>query len=120
MADLGYESASVVFLISRVGTGKQAQKFVEELGNDPIVGTTVYVSKSDLALKRSVFERVGDDEEYTRMVSILPHRSQFNCRIFQVSANHVGFLQLIQLFLSALQVRERQSRSRHGGSSSIA
>jgi hypothetical protein len=69
MADLGYESASVVFLISRVGTGKQAQKFVEELGNDPTVGSTVYVSKSDLALKRSVFKRIRDDNEYTAMVS---------------------------------------------------
>jgi len=120
MEKLGYESASVVFLISRVGTSQQAQKFVEELGNDPDVGTIVYVSKSDLTLKRSVFKGIEDDNEYTRMVSRLSHRSQLNCRIFQVSADHVGFLQLIQLFLCALQVRERQSRSRHGGSSPIA
>jgi hypothetical protein len=69
MTDLGYESASVLFLISRVGTGKQAQNFVEKLGNDPTVGSTVYVCKSDLAMKRSVFERVGDDDEYTALVS---------------------------------------------------
>ena len=111
MADLGYESASVVFLISRVGTGKQAQKFVEELGNDPIVGSTVYVSASDLALKRSVFERVEDDEEYTVLVS----RFTEQISIQLSAANHDYFLQLIRLFLSALQVRVEQSRSQLDG-----
>ncbi|KAF2184563.1 hypothetical protein K469DRAFT_666366 [Zopfia rhizophila CBS 207.26] len=79
MERLGYNNASVVFLISRVGTSETARQFVEGLGNDSRIGNTVYVSENDMALKRAAFENSGDNNGYT--------------------------LLLIKLFLAALQVR---------------
>ena len=69
MERLGYDNASVVFLISRVGTSEEARQFVQGLGNDPSIGSTVYVSPSDLAAKRAAFERSGDNNAYTLLVS---------------------------------------------------
>lgn len=73
MERLGYDDASVIFLISRVGTSKKAQQFVQGLGNDPSIGSTVYVSPSDLAAKRAVLKNSGDNDAYTVLVSKLPH-----------------------------------------------
>lgn len=70
MEELLYQAASVVFLISRVGTSEQARKFLDELRNDPFVGSTVYASPDDLALKREAFRRSGDDTGYTALVSV--------------------------------------------------
>jgi hypothetical protein len=71
MERLGYDNTSVLFLISRVGTSKEAQQFVQDIGNDPSIGSTVYVSPSDLAAKRDVFKRSGDSNAYTLLVSII-------------------------------------------------
>src|SRR5579871_5843921 len=69
MKRLGYDDASVIFLISRVGTSEEAKQFVQGLGEDPIIGNTVYVSPSDLAAKRAVYEKSGDNDAYTILVS---------------------------------------------------
>ena len=71
MKRLGYDNASVVFLVSRVGTSEKARQFVEGLGNDPSIGSTVYVSPMDLAAKRAAFKKSGDNNAYTLLVSII-------------------------------------------------
>ena len=70
MDRLGYGYASVVFLISRVGTSEDARQFIQGIGNDPIIGSTVYVSLGDLAAKKTVFEKSRDDNAYTLLVSV--------------------------------------------------
>jgi hypothetical protein len=70
MEQLRYDNASVVFLISRVGTSESARLFIQGLGEDPIIGSTVYVSHSDLAAKKAAFERSGDNDAYTILVGI--------------------------------------------------
>jgi hypothetical protein len=69
----GYDDASVIYLISRVGTSKGAQQFVQGLGNDPSIGSTVFVCPSDLAAKRAVLKKSGDNNAYTVLVSKLLH-----------------------------------------------
>lgn len=71
MARLAYDDASVAFLISRVGTDERARQFVQGLGDDPSIGSIVYVSPSDLAAKRAVFVKSGDNNAYTVLVSII-------------------------------------------------
>jgi len=68
MDRLGYDNASVIFLVSRVGTSEKAKRFIQGLGNDPSIGSTVYVSPGDLAAKRAAFERSGDNNAYTLLV----------------------------------------------------
>ena len=69
MRKLGYTDASLVFLISRVGTSEVARVFVEGLGNDTYIGQAVYVSPADLQLKRAAFQNSGNDIGYTELVS---------------------------------------------------
>ncbi|KAF1981824.1 hypothetical protein K402DRAFT_408161 [Aulographum hederae CBS 113979] len=83
MRHLGYQDASVVFLIARVGNNEEARKFIEDLGKDALVGDSVYVSPDDLASKRAAFEKSGANKAYTET--------------------------LVKLFLSALEVRTRSS-----------
>jgi hypothetical protein len=69
MEDLRYDDASIIFLISRVGTSEGARQFVEGLGHDSIIGRMVYVCPSDLGSKRAAFDRSGNNDEYTLEVS---------------------------------------------------
>jgi hypothetical protein len=71
MKRLKYDDASVIFLISRVGTSEEARQFVQGLGKDPSIGSTVYVSPGDLAAKRAVYQKSGDNNAYTVLVSIM-------------------------------------------------
>lgn len=65
-----YDKASVIYLISRVGSSTEARQFIQGLGEDPQIGSTVYVSTLDLASKRAIYEGRGDDE-YTSLVSVM-------------------------------------------------
>jgi hypothetical protein len=71
MENLRYDDASIIFIISRVGTGEGARQFVNRLGNDSIIGRMVYVCPSDLGSKTAPFERSGDNDEYTLEVSVI-------------------------------------------------
>ncbi len=71
MKQLGYGDAAVIFLISRVGTSEGARQFVQGLGEDATIGSTVYVSPSDLAAKRAVYEKSGDNNAYTVLVRVM-------------------------------------------------
>jgi hypothetical protein len=71
MKNLGYDSASIIFIISRVGTNEEARKFVKGLGDDSAIGRMVYVCPSDLGSKRAVFERSKENDEYTLEVSVI-------------------------------------------------
>lgn len=71
MKHLGYGDAAVIFLVSRVGTSEEARRFVQGLGEDAAVGSTVYVSPSDLAAKRAVYEKSGPDNAYTVLVRVM-------------------------------------------------
>jgi hypothetical protein len=89
MERLGYNNASVIFLISRVGTSEEARQFVKGLGEDYRIGSTVYVSPSDLALKRAAFERSGDNNAYTLLVSIIPMYIVTQISYVRASANYI-------------------------------
>lgn len=91
MERLDYSNASVVFLISRVGTSEEARQFVKGLGEDRSIGSTVYVSPSDLALKRAAFKRSGDDNAYTLLVSIITTCIVTQISLYvRVSANYIS------------------------------
>ena len=66
-----YGPASVLYLISRVGTDETARRYVEALANDKDIGSAVYVTPADLGLaaKRTVFLNSENDAAYTRLVS---------------------------------------------------
>ncbi|KAN0098672.1 hypothetical protein V8E51_014335 [Hyaloscypha variabilis] len=81
MKELDYGDAAVVYLISRVGSSKDARVFVEGLGKDELVGSIVYVSPHDLQFKWAAFRRTAHNIAYTEL--------------------------LIKLFLAALQVRTK-------------
>jgi hypothetical protein len=89
MEDLRYDDASIVFIISRVGTNEGARQFVKGLGDDSIIGRMVYVCPSDLGSKRAAFERSGDNDNYTIEVSVYFCPS---CKLFviyvRIFANH--------------------------------
>jgi hypothetical protein len=86
MEDLGYDDASIIFIISRVGTSEGARQFVKGLGDDSIIGRMVYVCPSDLgSSKRAAFERSRDNDEYTLEVSVIFAQVASYVRIF---ANH--------------------------------
>lgn len=70
MVWLGYDPATVVFLITRVGTSQDAIKFVEELSADDQIGSMIYASGKDLATKRSAFLRTNGEAGYTALVCI--------------------------------------------------
>ena len=71
MKQLDYDDAAVIFLISRVGTSEEARQFVQGLGDDPTIGSTVYVAPGDLAAKRAVYEKSGDNNAYTALVRVM-------------------------------------------------
>lgn len=71
MERLGYDDASVIFLISRIGTSEKALQFVWGLGRDHSIGSTVYVSPNDLAAKKAVYKNIGDNNAYTELVSVM-------------------------------------------------
>jgi hypothetical protein len=60
-----------VFLISRVGTSREAKKFLDDLGNDKVAGHMIYSSPFDLDEKREMFQAEGSDAAYTALVSLL-------------------------------------------------
>ncbi len=66
----GYKKAAAIFLISRVGTSKDARKFLDELRNDREVGHMVYSSKEDLNEKWEEFKAGENNSAYTAWVSI--------------------------------------------------
>jgi hypothetical protein len=71
MKELRYDDASIIFIISRVGTSEGARQFVKGLGDDPIIGRMVYVCPNDLGSKRAAFERIGDNNKYSLEVSVI-------------------------------------------------
>jgi hypothetical protein len=70
MEDLRYDDASIIFIISRVGTSEEAQRFVKGLGDDSSIGRMVYVCPSDLGSKRAAFKS-GENDEYTLEVGAI-------------------------------------------------
>jgi hypothetical protein len=88
MEGLRYDDASIIFIISRVGTSEEARRFVNGLGDDSIIGRMVYVCPSDLGSKRAAFERSGGNDEYTLEVSVIFVQVAIIVIYVQIFANH--------------------------------
>ncbi|KAI9854542.1 MAG: hypothetical protein M1813_000955 [Trichoglossum hirsutum] len=67
-----YGPAAAVFIISRVGDSADAEIFLTGLRNDRELAEMVFCSMDRLDDQLAVFQKSGDDIEYTRFVSILP------------------------------------------------
>jgi hypothetical protein len=64
----GYEPASSIFLLSRVGTSESARQFIANIGEDATVGDIVYTSPDDIMLKQAAFLRANNSRGYSDLV----------------------------------------------------
>ena len=61
--------ASVVFLISRVGNNKEAAAFLNGLDKNKELNEVLYCCKEKIDDRQAVFQRVGNDVNYSSFVS---------------------------------------------------
>lgn len=96
LAELGFEPASAIFIISQVGDDSEAVKFLTSLKTSTDLEEMLYCCPEQLDAQRDVFRKAGKDRQYSSYVS-----PSLRSLIYLFIYSH-SLLQLIKLFEAAL------------------